>query len=280
MKNAKSVPCENEKQAFVREFDVREIDNEDKYNFFRLHYLERIGKVMEVAERYSPSKIILEIGAAQSNISLLLAEKGFFTIPLDINIEFLKYSRAKYETGKITWICANAMSLPFQKESLDGVIIAELLEHCAYPEKILEEACSCLKKGGFLVVTTPNADCLINRQTRLLKMKIDRISLKQRQFGPAGENHLFALSLDEVASMLPNNLKILGTSYLNSILLNSHTYSLYRCLPIKLLRRLQMIVSALPLLRVKLCNSIMVYAQKQRRIKNESLSHHTYVSSA
>ena len=280
MKNARFVPCDNEKQAFVCEFDVREIDNEDKYNFFHLHYLERIGKVMEVAEQRCPGKKVLEVGSAQSNISLLLAEKGFFMIGLDIEVEFLKYSRAKYETGKITWVCANAMGLPFQKESLDGVIIAELLEHCAYPEKIVEEAYGCLKQGGFLVITTPNADCVINRQTRFSKMKIDRISLKERQFGPAGENHLFALSLDEVVSMLSNNFKILGISYLNSILLNSHTYSLYRCLPVKLLRRLQMLVSVLPLLRVKLCNSIMVHAQKQRKIKNESLSYHTHVWSA
>lgn len=267
MKNARSVACDNEKQAFLREFDLREIDNEDRYNFFRLHYLERIKEVIKVAERYCQGKKILEVGSAQSNISLLLAEKGGFTIGLDINIEFLKYSRAKYETGRITWICANAMGLPFQRESLDGVIIAELLEHCAYPEKVVEEARGCLKQGGFLVITTPNADCVINKQTRFSKVKIDRISLKDRQFGPAGENHLFTLSLEEVVSMLSNNFKILGISYLNSILLNSHTYPFYRCLPIKLLTRLQMMVSVLPLLRVKLCNSIMVYAQKQREIK-------------
>ena len=64
-----------------------------------------------------------------------------------------------------------------------------------------------------MAVTTPNADCVINRQTRFSKMKIDRISLKERQFGPAGENHLYVLSLDEVVSMLSNNCKILGISY-------------------------------------------------------------------
>lgn len=184
MKNAKFVACKNEKQAFVREFDLREINNEDKYDFFHLHYLERIGKVMDVTEGHCQGKIILEVGSAQSNISLLLAEKGFFGIGLDINIEFLKYSRAKYETGKITWICANAMDLPFQKESLDGVIIAELLEHCAYPEKIVEEAYGCLRQGGFLVITTPNADCIVNREARFSKMKIDRISLKKISLDP------------------------------------------------------------------------------------------------
>ena len=139
----------------MREFDLREIDNEDRYNFFRLHYLERIKGIIKVAERYCQGKKILEVGSAQSNISLLPAEKGSFTIGLDINIEFLKYSRAKCETGRITWICANTMGLPFQRESLDGVIIAELLEHCAYPDKVVEEARGCLKQGRFLVISTP-----------------------------------------------------------------------------------------------------------------------------
>lgn len=268
MRNARLITSRSEEEAFVRRFDLREIDNEDEYNFFHLHYLERIRGVIKAVERYCPGKKILELGSAQSNISLLLAEKGFLGIPLDINIEFLKYSRAKRETGKITWICANAMSLPFKKESFDGVIIAELLEHCAYPEKIVKEACSCLKQGGFLVITTPNADCVINREARFSKMKIDRFSLQKRQFGPAGENHLFALSVNDVVSTLPNNFRILGISYLNSILLNSHTYSLYQCLPIKLLRWLQMVMAVLPLLRVKLCNSIMVHAQKPKTKKN------------
>lgn len=265
MKNSKFIHYVNKEWNCLRNFDLREIDNEDEYDFFRLHYLERIGKIIEVAERSCPCKKILEVGSAQSNISLLLAEGKSFAIGLDINVEFLKYSRAKHETGKITWICANAMDLPFQKESLDGVIIAELLEHCAYPEKIVEEACGCLKEGGLLVITTPNANCVINRETRFSKMKIDRISLKKRQFGPAGENHLFTLSANEIVSMLPNDFKILGISYLNSILLNSHTYPFYRYLPISLLKRLQMMVSVLPLLRVKLCNCIMVYAQKRKK---------------
>lgn len=192
MKNARWVVPISEEETFVRQFDLREINNEDKYNFFYLHYLERIGKVMEIAERYCPGKKILEVGSAQSNISLLLAEKGVFSIALDINVESLKYSKAKYETGTITWVCANATGLPFRKEFLNGVIITELLEHCAYPEKIVEEACGCLKQEGFLVIATPNADCVINRETRFSKMKTDRISLKEKQFGPAGENLAFS----------------------------------------------------------------------------------------
>ena len=262
MKNSRWVIPSSE-EGFLHRFDLRDIGNKDKYDFFRLHYPERTEKVSELGERYCPSKKILEVGSAEPNIGLLLAEQEFSTIGLDINIDFLKYSRANHETGKTTRICANATDLPFQEESLDGVITTELLEHCAYPEKIGEEACSCLNQGGFLVITTSNGDCIINRETRFSKIKIDRMSLKERQFEPAGGNHLFEVSLDGVVSILPSNFKILGICYLNPMLLNSHTYSLYRCFPIRLLRWLQMLVWVLPLLRIKLCNSIVVHAQKQ-----------------
>lgn len=78
MKNSKSIHYVNKEWNCLRKFDLREIDNEDEYDFFRLHYLERIGKIIEVAERSCPAKKILEVGSAQLNTSLLLAEKEFF----------------------------------------------------------------------------------------------------------------------------------------------------------------------------------------------------------
>lgn len=134
-------------------------------------------------------------------------------------------------------------------------------------DNIIEEACGCLKQGEFLAIITPNADCVINRETRFSKMKTDRISLKKNSLHPLEKILLLPLSLEELVSMPSNSFRILGISYLKSILLNSHTYSLYRCLPIKLLNRLQTLTSALPLLKIKLCNCIMVHLQKQRKIK-------------
>ena len=79
MRNARLIASTSEEEAFVRRFDLREINNEDKYDFFHLHYLERIRGVIKVVERYCPGKKILELGSAQSNISLLLAEKKILT---------------------------------------------------------------------------------------------------------------------------------------------------------------------------------------------------------
>lgn len=77
MKNVRSISCENEKISACK-LDLKEIDNEDKYNLFRLHYLERVRGFIKTAERYYSGKRILEVRSAQSNISLLLAEKEFF----------------------------------------------------------------------------------------------------------------------------------------------------------------------------------------------------------
>ncbi len=51
MKNVRSVSCENERIS-VCKLDLKEINNEDKYNLSRLHYLERVRGIVKTAERY------------------------------------------------------------------------------------------------------------------------------------------------------------------------------------------------------------------------------------
>ena len=74
MKNTRFIISTSKKQGFVYEFDLREIDNEDKYNSFYLRCMGRISEVIGVSERYY--RKIFGAECAQGNISLLLAEKG------------------------------------------------------------------------------------------------------------------------------------------------------------------------------------------------------------
>lgn len=62
---------------FLAKRDLQGINNEDKYDFSRFRYLERIRKIIGEAERYCSGKKILEVGYAESNTSLFMAEEGF-----------------------------------------------------------------------------------------------------------------------------------------------------------------------------------------------------------
>jgi SAM-dependent methyltransferase len=52
---------------------------------------------------------------------------------------------------------------PFNSNEFDTIIAGELIEHLHFPEKFLKEANRVLKKGGILIITTPNSESLINK---------------------------------------------------------------------------------------------------------------------
>lgn len=53
--------------------------------------------------------------------------------------------------------------LDFSDASFDVIILSEIIEHLFEPEKIIQECHRCLKKGGILIMTTPNLGSLQNR---------------------------------------------------------------------------------------------------------------------
>jgi len=53
--------------------------------------------------------------------------------------------------------------MPFAANEFDTLLAGELIEHLKTPEKFLKEANRVLKKGGKIILTTPNKDSLMNK---------------------------------------------------------------------------------------------------------------------
>ena len=261
MRNSKSIQCASEEWKFLRNFDLQEIDNEIPCHFSRLRYLDRIDRIIKLVERYCEGSRVLEIGSAQANISLLLAERGFSSLAFDLVFEFLTYSRCKYECGDTGWICGNAMNLPFRDGSFDAVVLSELIEHVAFPRTLVNEASRVLKNRGVLIISTPNANCVNNKMVRFSEIE-ELENLKNKQFGPAGEDHLFAMSLKEVILLVPKDLEILESGFLSPIVLCSHSYHFYRRFPLRMVTFLQKIVCGTPILRSKICSDLFVCVRR------------------
>jgi len=49
----------------------------------------------------------------------------------------------------------NLLALPFPKDSFDGVVLTEVLEHCTHPALAVSEVFRVLKPSGLLLVTSP-----------------------------------------------------------------------------------------------------------------------------
>ncbi|HET7832601.1 MAG TPA: class I SAM-dependent methyltransferase [Gallionella sp.] len=95
---------------------------------------------------------ILDLPAGNGWISSQLAEAGATAVPADINDERPDFVPANMERD-----------LPFANEEFDCVICAEGIEHVLRPEALFSELARVLKKGGVLIITTPNVQNLYSR---------------------------------------------------------------------------------------------------------------------
>lgn len=247
--------------------DQREKDNPDPYRPACRNYLDRIGKVVDLVRRWvPPGGKVAEIGCAQGNMSLLLAEAGYQVQAVDINPDFLEYSKAKYEKGNITWVHANLEDLP-AGPVFDGIILGEIIEHCAWPEKVIASALGRLRPGGTLVVTTPNAQKVGEHLPTFSNFRSEekRRELEKAQFGPAGEDHLFLFTMGEMKGLVPQGARLVDSGYLGgSLAFNSKTHHLFRLLPVKAYVGLIRLTAALPLFnRFSFHNLYMVLQNKE-----------------
>jgi SAM-dependent methyltransferase len=81
--------------------------------------------------------------------------------PIVLDIEGKGLSEINKKNPKVGCICANVeFSLPFKSASFDVIIASELLEHLNNPSRFFSESKRVLRKGGILIITTPNSDNL------------------------------------------------------------------------------------------------------------------------
>jgi 2-polyprenyl-3-methyl-5-hydroxy-6-metoxy-1,4-benzoquinol methylase len=138
------------------------------------------------------------------NISIRLAERGYRCVGVELRLEFLRHAQGKDDGHPVRWVAGDAFSPPMAPGSVDGVILGEILEHVADPARLLAIAVSLVRQGGIVICTTPNGRCLRYRDLPSYTSAAANLeALRSRQFGPAGEDHVFVLRPEEVLGMVP-----------------------------------------------------------------------------
>lgn len=138
-------------------------------NYDKIRYQE-----MKKLIKSSPEKIILDIGGGLYPIS-----KGFEskkTVIIDGDIQF---------EPDILMDLNNP--LPIEDNSIDLVIAGEILEHLINPFMFLQEINRVLKKGGELILSTPNIACLKSR----IQLLLGKLPSDCARAYASGEDHLF-----------------------------------------------------------------------------------------
>jgi len=265
MKSAQHLTPQSEYQRRLQQFDLREIDAPDQRSGFHLKYRNRLGQILNAVGRYLPAGTkILEIGCSQANASLLLAEAGYTAIGLDLQAEALQYARRKYEHGLFYPVVGSADALPVRPNSFDAAILGELLEHCADPQTIVRQAQTVVKPGGILVITTPNGNYRGSHQPLYSPELASVEQLDSQQFGPAGEDHLFAFSREALVELLTAcGLRILRCGYTGSVVYSDQLRALKRLLPVRWLELLSSLINKLPWLNKLLSYTLVAICRKK-----------------
>lgn len=252
----------------IMECDLIEIDNVDLHNPIRLNYLDRLRLCLNIIQSKFPDPKDISIGdfaCAQGNIGLSLAELGYNVFAVDINPVFINYSKKKYEKGNIQWIVSEISDLTIKPDSLDVVIIGELIEHCAYPEEIIKKILEFVRVGGYVLLTTPNGSNIFNRLPTFADVQRKSIRKKYEalQFGPAGRDHLFFFKLDEIKLIVPKSCTIEKCGYCGgTILYNKITKSGMKVMPTRFLENFPRSLSKIPIVNQKFCQNIYALVKK------------------
>jgi SAM-dependent methyltransferase len=247
MKRATAVRARTPYQEELRGFDLREIDNPDPRALFRLKYLARLETVLHAIETaVTPGAVVAEVGCSQANLSLLLAERGYRAVAVDLLPDALSYALQKRETGRFWPLAADAGRLPLADGALDAIVLGEVLEHCPDPAAIVGEGLRALRPGGLLIATTPNRTRHSARLPSYGEYARDP-SRYAAELGPHGDHHLFTLDQAGLRRLLADcGVQATRVRLVGSPLMSDRLKIVKRLLPVGLLYGLSRLLCGTP----------------------------------
>lgn len=262
MHDAQNIQPEDDEGARLREFDLNEINCPNQRSHFALKYTGRLEVVLSAIRRLVPQGgRVLEVGCAQANASLLLAEQGYMTIALDTLEGAVKYARQKYETGNFVPVCGRAEALPLKQASCNAIYLGEILEHCADPVALLADMSHYLTPDGILLITTMNGEWLGSPDPTFTQVTAPDVA--NRQYGRGGEDHLFAFTAQQLCQVTREaGLQILGLYRLATILHSDRLMFLKRLFTPAQIRHVSRMICRLPWLGRKTALTLLLIARK------------------
>ena len=203
-------------------YDLMEVYGSVSHKAYAYTYANRRQRLLDIISKVaSPGARILDVAAAQGNFTLLLAELGYEMTWNDLREELVDYVKIKHEYGTINYVPGNIFEINFE-DYFDIVLIAEVIEHVAHPDRFLQTIAGLVKPGGYIVMSTPNGEYIRNTLPKFSKV-VDPTMFESIEFQPDADGHIFLLHFDEIQDLAAKcSLKVEEIHWFNNPLTNGH----------------------------------------------------------
>ncbi len=124
----------------------------------------RVEKIISLIGRGNK---VLDVGCYDGMIGEKILKNNNIVYGIDGSEKAIKSAN---ERGIIGAVCDLESELAFSDEYFDVIFAGEIIEHILDTELFLKELCRVLKKGGYLILTTPNAASIGRRLLLLFGM--------------------------------------------------------------------------------------------------------------
>lgn len=116
--------------------------------------------------RFSPQSLILDAGCGDGVYCEWLSGEGEnFVVGVDISGRILSIARrniaSRGNLARVPLVASNVEQLPFAKDTFDGALCTQVIEHLLDDRAGLHELYRVLRPGGQLVISTDNHDNLV-----------------------------------------------------------------------------------------------------------------------
>ncbi|MCK4669639.1 MAG: class I SAM-dependent methyltransferase [Nanoarchaeota archaeon] len=172
-----------------------ETDQDKRYSEYRAfdkhkYYIFKIYRIIRRLNRKYRFQKTLDVACADGSFSAKLKKDfGFETHGIDISKNAVKSANNRGVKAKVHNL---EKAIPYPDGSFDLVLASEVIEHLYDTDFFISELKRVLRKGGILILTTPNLVSLTNR-VRILFGKYPNFVPEYRI--PGGAGHIRAYTV-------------------------------------------------------------------------------------
>lgn len=113
--------------------------------------------VYEFAKQYTVGKSVVDCGCGEGYGSKIISSAAAKVVGVDVDQKTIARATQKYQRPNLSFQAADLEKrIPIQSDSVDVVICLQVIEHLQHPKALLQEVYRILRKGGQLIISTPN----------------------------------------------------------------------------------------------------------------------------